>query len=372
MIWALRPRDLTDLGYERDARHLFGRIQRVETWLDAGPILSRAARDLLAPLDRSLPTITDALRSRDGSTRIVLALPSDGTSIEAVHMPRTRSTGGGRTRTTICLSSQVGCAMGCTFCATATMGLVRHLTASEIVGQLLAILHRFGPRSASLVNLVFMGMGEPLHNVDALIRALDVICDPAGLGIAPSRITVSTAGHVAGLDRLIRDSCHRPELAVSVNMAKPDHRRHLMPIDRKWSLTDLRAALDRWNDVKRPRSKITIEYVLLNGANDDLDNATLLARWLRPRDLRHVVNVIPFNPWSAALFTPSSSETVAAFVTRLREEGCLVKVRFSRGQDARAACGTLLSRPKSQRAPRDSDGRTATSENSIPEVLRTV
>jgi 23S rRNA (adenine2503-C2)-methyltransferase len=356
MIWAQRPSDLRELGYTRDARHLFGRIQRTNTWDDAGPVLSRAGQALIAPLDQSLPTVSDVVPSQDGSQRIVLSLP-DSTQIEAVHMPR-------GDRTTICLSSQVGCAMGCTFCATATMGLKRHLTANEIVGQLLAILHRFGPRSSSFVNIVFMGMGEPLHNVDALIRVLDVICDPAGLGISPSRITVSTAGHVAGLDRLIA-SGHRPELAVSVNAMKPDVRRHLMPIDRKWSLTDLRAALDRWNDVKRPHSKITIEYVLLRDVNDDLESASLLARWLRPRregqeQLRHVVNVIPFNAWSGAPFTSSTTEAIDTFVTRLREEGCLVKVRLSRGQDSRAACGQLL-RPQKR-----------ISEIFTPQELRTV
>jgi 23S rRNA (adenine2503-C2)-methyltransferase len=218
------------------------------------------------------------------------------------------------------------------------MGLVRDLAAHEIVGQLLAVLHRLGPPSASLLNIVFMGMGEPLHNVEALIRALDVLCDPAGLGVSPSRITVSTAGHVSGLERLAR-SRYLPELAVSVNGASDDVRRRLMPINKKWPLAELRAALARWP--RRPHQKITLEYVLLAGTNDDLESAARLAEWAS--ELRHLVNVIPFNAWGGALspYLEPSPERVDAFVARLRAGGCLVKVRRSRGRDARAACGTL-------------------------------
>ena len=162
-VWDLLPDDLRALGYRRDAGHLFGRFQRVATWDDQGPALSREARALAdASLDLALPRIVDEVPSQDGSTRLVFAL-ADGAKIEAVHMPRAVR----RPRVTVCLSSQVGCAMGCTFCATARMGLVRNLAAHEIVGQLLALLHRYGPLSAQQLSIVFMGMGEPLHNVEA-------------------------------------------------------------------------------------------------------------------------------------------------------------------------------------------------------------
>jgi 23S rRNA (adenine2503-C2)-methyltransferase len=285
-------------------------------------------------LDVTLPTIVDEVVSHDGSTRLVLAL-ADGARIEAVHMPRALR----RPRVTVCLSSQVGCAMGCTFCATARMGLVRNLTAHEIVGQLLAVLHRHGPVSPQQLNIVFMGMGEPLHNVDAVMRALDVLCNPAGLGVAPCRVTVSTAGHVAGLERLA-SSRYLPELAVSVNAATDAVRRHLMPIDKKWSLLDLRAALSRWP--KRPHQKITLEYVLLGGVNDDVESAERLADWIG--DLRHIVNVIPFNAWGdeRSPYREPDEERVRAFTARLYHRGCFVTVRRSRGRDVRAACGTLV------------------------------
>jgi len=333
--WDRLPEDLRALGYPRDPAHLFGRLQRLETWSDHGPALARVGRELVDTwLDLDLPIIVDEVPSRDGSTRIVLAL-ADGARIEAVHMPRAVR----RPRVTICLSSQVGCAMGCTFCATARMGLVRNLAASELIGQLFAVLRRLGPLTAHQLSLVFMGMGEPLHNADAVVRALDVLCDPAGLGIAARRVTVSTAGHVAGLERLA-SARYLPELAISVNAATDEVRRTLMPIDKRWPLAELRAALARWP--KRPHSKVTLEYVLLADVNDDLPSADRLATWIG--ELRHIVNVIPFNAWGAASpYREPAPARVEAFAARLHARGCLVTVRRSRGRDVRAACGTLVS-----------------------------
>jgi 23S rRNA (adenine2503-C2)-methyltransferase len=333
--WDLLPEDLRALGWRRDAKHFFGQLQRISKWDAQGPVLAREARALAErQLDRALPRIVDAIPSRDGSTRLVLALRDD-TRIEAVHMPRLLR----RPRVTVCLSSQVGCAMGCTFCATARMGLVRNLEAHEIVGQLFAVLHRYGPTTAQSLNVVFMGMGEPLHNVDSLMRALDVLCDPAGLGIPPCRVTVSTAGHVAGMETLAK-ARYLPELAISVNAATDAVRRQLMPVNKKWDLTALRLALARWP--KRPHQKITFEYVLLDGVNDRDDDAERLADFVG--DLRHIVNVIPFNAWGAlpARYQEPPEARVRGFVDRLRARGCLVTVRRSRGRDVRAACGTLV------------------------------
>jgi 23S rRNA (adenine2503-C2)-methyltransferase len=330
--WEQTPETLRALGSPRDPGRLFARLFRLATWDANGPVLGREARAFVdAALDLELPKIATAAPSTDGSTRLVLEL-ADGARIEAVHMPRNVR----RSRVTICLSSQVGCAMGCTFCRTATMGLVRNLTASEIVGQLLAVMRELGPRTSDTLNVVFMGMGEPLHNVDALARALDVVCDPAGLGIAPSRITVSTAGHVAGLERLAR-ARYLPELAVSVNAATDDVRRRLMPVNRRWPLAALRDALLQWP--RRPHQKITLEYVLIAGVNDDITSAERLAAWAA--GIRHVLNVIPFNAWEGSALREPSREVVDAFVARLRTAGCLVKVRRTRGRDVRGACGTL-------------------------------
>lgn len=347
-MWDRTPEDLRALGYARDPRHLFGRLQRVSTWDEHGPVLARAGRELA--LDLSRPAIVEERRSEDGATRLVLAM-NDGERVEAVHMPRGE-------RVTVCLSTQVGCAMGCTFCATARMGLRRGLTAAEIVGQLLAVMHRHGPRSAERLNLVFMGMGEPLHDVSVLVRVLDVLCDPAGLGVAPSRITVSTAGHVAGLERLAQ-ARWLPELAVSVNGATDEVRTHLMPIGKRWPLAALRDALARWP--RRPHQKITLEYVLLEGVNDDLASADRLAAWTG--DLRHVLNVIPFNAWEGAPYREPGADAVAAFVERLRSHGCLVKVRRSRGRDVRGACGTLAVRDDGgRRGPREGARRREAEE----------
>lgn len=334
--WDRTPDDLRALGYPRDARHLFSRFQRPATWNADGPVLSRHARALVSDhaLDLSLPRIVEEVPSADGSTRLVLAM-RDGARIEAVHMPRAVR----QPRVTVCLSSQVGCAMGCTFCATARMGLVRNLEAHEIIGQLFAVMRHLGPLSPSQLSLVFMGMGEPLHNVDAVVRALDLLCDPAGLGVAPCRVTVSTAGHVAGLERLAH-ARYLPELAVSVNAATDAVRRRLMPIDKKWPLAELRAALARWP--QRPHQKITLEYVLLDGVNDDLESADRLAAWIG--DLRHTLNVIPFNAWGAidSPYREPSEERLRAFTQRVHERGCFVTVRRSRGRDVRGACGTLV------------------------------
>jgi 23S rRNA (adenine2503-C2)-methyltransferase len=330
--WEQTPDTLRALGWTRDPHRLFARLLRPATWDERGPVLGREARAFaLGALDLALPKIVSASPSVDGSTRLVLEL-RDGARIEAVHMPRNVR----RSRVTVCLSSQVGCAMGCTFCKTATMGLVRNLAAHEIVGQLLAVMRALGPSRAESLNVVFMGMGEPLHNVDALVRALDVLCDPAGLGLAPSRITVSTVGHVSGLERLAR-ARYLPELAISVNGASDEVRRRLMPVNQRWPLAALREALARWP--KRPHQKITLEYVLIAGVNDDLESAERLAEWAS--GTRHVLNVIPFNAWEGSPLREPPREVVDAFVARLRAGGCLVKVRRTRGRDVRAACGTL-------------------------------
>jgi 23S rRNA (adenine2503-C2)-methyltransferase len=241
--------------------------------------------------------------------------------------------------------------MGCKFCATATMGLRRQLRAGEIVGQLLVVLRRHGPHGRApgeRLNVVFMGMGEPLQDVDILARALDVLCDPAGLGLAPSRITVSTVGHVAGIRRLARVR-YRPRLAVSVNAASEPVRRSLMPVAKVWSLDALRDALVRWP--RAPHEKVTLEYVLLRGTNDDLASADRLADWASsvvdaggpgaPR--RYIVNLIPFNPWHGAPFAEPSPEAVVAFADRLRSRAprLLVNCRRTRGRDVAGACGTL-------------------------------
>ncbi|RYE85824.1 MAG: 23S rRNA (adenine(2503)-C(2))-methyltransferase RlmN, partial [Myxococcales bacterium] len=310
-------------------------LHRPWLWRDGVPALGREAAAFVARVGGlALPTIVERRTSVDGATKVVLAL-SDGARIEAVHMPRAvRSP-----RVTLCLSSQVGCALGCTFCATGRMGFGRHLGAGEIVGQVLALLHALGPRQPQDVTLVFMGMGEPLHNVEAVLGALRVLCHPAGLHLPPSRITVSTAGLVPGIDRLAR-AVPRPLLALSLNATTDEARARTMPITRVHDLAALRAALGRWPF--RPGERVTLEYVLLAGENDSDDDADRLAAWAT--GLPHTVNVIPFNEHEAPFARPSPAR-VAAFTARLHAAGCFVTVRRSRGSDVRGACGQLARAP---------------------------
>ncbi len=323
------------------AKVLLGRLHRVGAWSADGPSLGKASRAFVeAHLDLSLPRVVQSTPSGDGSTKLLLEL-ADGKTIEAVHMPRAVK----NPRVTICISSQVGCAMGCTFCNTAAMGLVRNLTAAEIVGQVVAVLRALGPRDLGRVSLVFMGMGEPLHNLPAVVRALDVLCDEAGLGLAPARITVSTAGLVDGIRALAR-APRRPCLALSLNATTDAERSAIMPIGKKHDLAALRAALDAWP--ARPHEKLVLEYVLLAGRNDRLADAERIAAFAS--GLRAVVNVIPWNPFAGAPFGAPTDEHTRSFVSALAERGCLVTVRRSRGRDVAGACGQLATLARRQRS----------------------
>ena len=197
----------------------------------------------------------------------------DGHRVEAVHMPR----GEGDLRVTYCISSQVGCALGCTFCATGAMGIVRNLTAGEIVGQVLVLMRELGPRQGESVFLVFMGMGEPLHNLAHVHRAITVLCHPQGAILSPWRITVSTAGLVSGIEKLARMT-PRPQLALSLNATTDAARSATMPVNRAWNLARLRQALDAW--VLKPHERLLFEYVMLAGVNDTLEDADRLVAWL--------------------------------------------------------------------------------------------
>ena len=331
------PGDLAALGGPGRPEHVFARLQRVHTWRPDGPFLSHRTLSWLgARADLSLPSLLARHASADGATRLVLGL-GDGRQIEAVHMPR-RS---GDPRVTLCVSSQVGCALGCTFCATGAMGIVRNLSAGEIVGQVLALMHHLGPRRGERVFLVFMGMGEPLHNLDHVHRAIAVLCHPLGAGLSPRRITVSTAGMAPGIERLARLE-PRPQLAVSLNATTDELRSRLMPVNRAWGLARLRRALDAW-DLKRGE-RLAFEYVLLAGVNDAAADADRLAEWLGELRHRHNVNLIPMNEHAHAPFAEPAEARLQAFAARLRERGCFVSVRRSRSRDVGGACGQLVER----------------------------
>jgi 23S rRNA (adenine2503-C2)-methyltransferase len=300
--------------------------------------LARALRARLAAdfsLRRLAPSFVAA--AADGTRKLLFHLPAAGdaraAAIESVLIPQVEREGGARDRLTLCISSQAGCGMGCGFCATARMGLVRNLTPREIVGQVRAGRTLAAPRP--LTNIVFMGMGEPLANYEAVRTALEILTAEWGHAISPRRITVSTVGLVPVIPRLIAET--RVNLAVSLSATTEAQRARLMPVDRRYPL---RALLDACRALSLPRRKrITFEYVMLGDENDSEADARRLVRLLH--GLRAKVNLIPFNPFPGAGFVPSPRERIVRFQTILRDHGVNATIRESRGQDIQAACGQL-------------------------------
>jgi 23S rRNA (adenine2503-C2)-methyltransferase len=296
---------------------------------------SHLPRDLRLRLEAEAqlqwPDISDSVASLDGSTKHAFRF-SDGRQAEGVFMPYER-------RTTLCLSSQVGCAMGCTFCATGQMGIIRNLTSAEIVGQVVAMLNAHPQSSVSPVNLVFMGMGEPLHNLDHVMAAFALLTDPKGLALSPRRITLSTSGLVSGIDRL-GAFAKRPRLALSLNATTDAYRSGIMPVNKVWNLEALAKALARFPFQKGER--VTLEYVLLKGVTDGLEDGRRLAAFAK--GLPAKINLIPFNPHEGSGFEPPSEARIEELCRILLGKGLPVSVRRSRGQDVAGACGQLVKR----------------------------
>jgi 23S rRNA (adenine2503-C2)-methyltransferase len=334
---SLLPEDFEPLGAPGRGEHIFAQIHHPWAWVEGRPRVSREIREWMdRTLDLALPEILEQHPSEDGSTKLVLGL-GDGERIEVVHMPREVR----NPRVTLCLSSQVGCAMGCTFCATGSMGIRRNLTAGEIVGQVLAVLRSLGPDKPHAITLVFMGMGEPLHNLDHVHRAVRIFNHERGLNISTRRITVSTSGLVPGIERLARLE-PRPWLALSLNATTDELRSRLMPVNRAWNLARLRQALENWPLAER--EKLTLEYVLMGGLNDSLEDAERLAAWMGDLRKSHNLNLIRMNAHAACDIQEPDEGRITAFVHRLKELGCFVTVRKSRGRDVQGACGQLVKR----------------------------
>jgi 23S rRNA (adenine2503-C2)-methyltransferase len=234
--------------------------------------------------------------------------------------------------------------MGCTFCATGQMGIIRNLSAAEIVGQVLAMLIHHNHPLDRPINLVFMGMGEPLHNLDNLMAAFETLTDPEGLAIPPRRITVSTSGLVNGIDRL-GAFARRPRLALSLNGTTDVHRSSIMPVNRVWNLDALAQALARFP--LQSGERITLEYVLLKGVTDSLEDGRRLAAYAQRFPAK--VNLIPFNPPEGSGFEPPDEARVGDLCRILVDAGQPVSVRRSRGQDVAGACGQLVR--EGQRGP---------------------
>jgi len=274
------------------------------------------------------PRLEPAVVAHAGDdTRKLLFTLDANAAIEAVLIPDPP-------RLTLCISSQAGCGMGCTFCATARLGLRRNLGAAEIVGQVLAARAVLRP-GERISNIVFMGMGEPLANYDAVVEAIELLTADWGLGFSGRRITVSTVGLVPAMQRLVRET--PAQLAVSLSGTTDEQRARLLPVNRRYPLA---ALLDACRALPiAHRRRITFEYVMLDGVNDTLDDARRLVRLLH--GIRAKVNLIPFNPFPGAGFACSSRAAIQRFQAELLNRGVHATIRESRGRDIQAACGQL-------------------------------
>ncbi|HEY3354788.1 MAG TPA: 23S rRNA (adenine(2503)-C(2))-methyltransferase RlmN [Polyangia bacterium] len=361
----LRPRELL-LEELRDALVAAGepryRAEQLFRWTHQKGATSlaemtdvgRAARERLAAAVDLTPLQVDLSQTaHDGTTKLRL-VTADGRKVESVLIPErdpgrvpltsreecwqakpasTHATPDDD-KLTLCISSQVGCAIGCKFCATATLGLMRNLTAGEIVDQVYRARAIAGRR---ISHLVFMGMGEPMHNYDGVLRAIRLLCDDLGLGFSTRRITVSTSGLVPGIERLGREP-FQVNLAVSLNATTDEVRTRLMPINKKYPLATLLGAIRAYPLARRRR--VTFEYVLLAGVNDTDADARRLVKLLHGIPAK--VNLIPWNPHPTLPFARPAREHVLHFQAELKRHGIGAYLRETRGDDIAAACGQLV------------------------------
>lgn len=292
--------------------------------------LAKSFRNLLEPsFEVRLPKTSHLLQSADGTVKFLFEL-DDGELIESVFIPD-------EGRETVCISSQVGCSVGCTFCMTARMGFRRNLRPGEIVGQVLAIIEAGYLRDNGF-NVVFMGMGEPLYNYKNVLKAFHLMTDPEGMDLSYRKITVSTSGVIPVLKKLSSES-KLPNLAISLNAVSDEVRGRIMPINRRWGLRDILETCRRFP--LEPRRRITFEYVLLKGETDSEEDALELVKLLD--GLPAKVNLIPYNPNPGISHERPEPATVERFGQLLREKGVSCFTRRSRGGDIAAACGQLIS-----------------------------
>jgi len=283
----------------------------------------------------TLPVVKKRFHSTDGSIRYLFELRPDAekqtgrrASVEAVFMPNDG-------RQTLCISTQAGCAVNCQFCLTARLGLIRNLTAGEILAQVLIALEENKDALLPQTNIVFMGQGEPLLNFEAVLAASNILQDPAGVGIPSKRITISTSGIVPGIERLAQEGV-RPKLAISLNASHNEQRNLLMPINRKYPLESLLGACKKYP--LRSWEYLMFEYVMLGGVNDSLEDAKRVVKLLS--GLKAKINLIPWNPGDLP-YRESTEEAIAEFQKLLIERGIATFIRRSRGRDVMAACGQL-------------------------------
>lgn len=308
--------------------------------------IAKALRERLVNVaEIRLPHLVEGQTSADGTRKWLLQVDS-GNSVETVFIPEPQ-------RGTLCISSQVGCAMDCSFCATGQQGFNRNLSAAEIIGQVWFAARALADASPAqaITNVVFMGMGEPLANFDAVVTAINILLEPFGYGLSKRRVTVSTSGLVPFIDRL-RQRCD-VALAVSLHAPSDELRNELVPINRKYPLNELMAACRRYVRDRERRMHITFEYVMLAGVNDHVQQAHRLVRLLSGVPAK--VNLIPFNPFEGAPYVRPDAAAVARFQSVLVKAGLLTTVRRTRGDDIDAACGQLAGRVQDRQRRRFRD-----------------
>jgi 23S rRNA (adenine2503-C2)-methyltransferase len=328
--------ELTDWLAERGeprfrARQVFaGAYGALAADYDAITTLARPLRQRLAgelPLGALTPL--REIETDDGETLKVLYRTADGQTLETVLMFYAE-------RSTVCVSCQVGCAVGCSFCATGLGGLSRNLSAGEMVAQVVDMARRSRERGRPLTNLVMMGMGEPFHNYAAVLKMVGILHDPAGLNFGARRITISTSGVVPGIEKLALEP-YQVNLAISIHAGNDELRSRLVPLNTRWPLDDLLRAVRRY--CRTTGRRVSFEYALIAGVNDSDDDARELAQRIR-RLLCHV-NVIPLNPNPALPYERPGEARIHAFAEVLRAQDIPTTVRYSRGVDIAAACGQL-------------------------------
>lgn len=347
--------DLDRAGLERFFEDVLGekryRAHQVMKWIhhryvtdfDQMTDLGKALRAKLQQhAEVVVPNVVFDKPSADGTHKWLLAMGADGrNAIETVYIPD-------KTRGTLCVSSQVGCGLNCTFCSTATQGFNRNLTTAEIIGQVWVAARHLGNvphQQRRLTNVVMMGMGEPLLNFDNVVRAMSIMRDDLGYGLANKRVTLSTSGLVPMIDRLSAES--DVSLAVSLHAPNDALRETLVPLNRKYPIAELMAACVRYLRASPKRDSVTFEYTLMKGINDQPEHARELARLMRQFDNAvqardsGKVNLIPFNPFPGTRYERADEAQIRAFQKILLDAGVLTMVRRTRGDDIDAACGQL-------------------------------
>ena len=317
---SFRARQIISWLYKR-------RLTDIEQMTD----ISKQVREtLLQNFSISRPKPVQVQKSKDGTRKYLFEL-EDGSRVESVLIAQA-------TRYTLCVSSQVGCAIGCKFCRTAQMGLKRHLQTAEIIGQVLAVLDDVD--AERFYNIVFMGMGEPFHNIDNVIRTVKILNDPLGLDFSARKITVSTSGLVPAIKKF-GESKAGANLAISLNATTDEIREKIMPINKRWPLEDLTAALREY-PLKKGR-RITIEYVLLKDVNDSDADLARLPKLLRGIPVK--VNLIPYNENTGLGYYPPSLQRINYWQETLLGKHINSTIRWSKGDDISAACGQLATAP---------------------------